>query len=221
MLRLIWYLVGNNFSCWFKDPLRTILISRNISLIFQVFPPASTNKFASTFGIWARKKHNFLLHWKFLVLSTQQKCTGNKRNKTSRLSTFFCTKKLQNPFSSLGERVVWSCVGGFKKVPKTKTHTHHAYMGYVFVKVTYRVNTYMIYVFSFLRCFWNHPCNFKQLVLQDYWMDFDVFWCKMKKRFCLFLFFSLLPTFVELKTTKTSTQVKKFVLFRYFLQMWW
>ena len=49
-------------------------------------------------------------------------------------------------------------------------------------------------------------------------MDFDVFWCKMKKRFCLFRFFSLLITFVELKTTKTSRVVKKSVLTRYFLQ---
>ena len=38
---------------------------------------------------------------------------------------------------------------------------------------------------------------------------------------CLLRFFSLQLTFVELKTMKTSTQVKKFVLFRYFLQMWW
>ena len=76
----------------------------------------------------------------------------------------------------------------------------------------------MIYVFSFLIRFWNHPCNFKELVLQDYLMDFDVFWCKIKKRFCLFRFFSLLITFVELKTTKTSRVVKKSVLTRYFLQ---
>ena len=40
-------------------------------------------------------------------------------------------------------------------------------------------------------------------------MDFEVFWCKIKKRSSLFCFFSLLFTFVELKTTKTSTEVKK------------
>ena len=76
----------------------------------------------------------------------------------------------------------------------------------------------MIYVFSFLIRFLNHPCNFKELVLQDYLMDFDVFWCKIKKRFCLFRFFSLLITFVELKTTKTLRVVKKSVLSRCFLQ---
>ena len=46
-------------------------------------------------------------------------------------------------------------------------------------------------------------------------MDFDVFWCKMKKRSCLLCLFSLLLTFVELKTMKTSTEVKK-VRFVYF-----
>ena len=41
-------------------------------------------------------------------------------------------------------------------------------------------------------------------------MDFGVFLCKMKKRSCLFCFFSLRFTFVELKTTKTSSAVKHF-----------
>ena len=98
------------------------------SLIFQVFSPRYDFIFAYTFGIWTRKKHNSLLHWKFSLLSPQQKCAGNKRNKTSILSTLFCIKKHQNRFSSLRERVLWSCVVGFKKVPKTKIHTHHAYM---------------------------------------------------------------------------------------------
>ena len=61
--------------------------------------------------------------------STQRKWTVEKRNKTSKISSSFCTKKHQNPFSSLGERVVWSCVGGFKKVPKTKTHTSRLHGG--------------------------------------------------------------------------------------------
>ena len=65
----------------------------------------------------------FLLRSQFSSLSTQQKWTVEERNKTSKISPSFCTKKHLNPFSSLGERVVWSCVDGFKKVPKPKTHT--------------------------------------------------------------------------------------------------
>ena len=37
-----------------------------------------------------------------------EEVVGNDRNKTSWTSPLFCTKKHQNPFSSLGERVVWS-----------------------------------------------------------------------------------------------------------------
>ena len=76
------------------------------SLIFQVFSPRYDFFFAYTFGIWTRKKHNFLLPSKFSLLSAQQKCAGNKRNKTSRLSALFCTKNHQILFSSLRERVV-------------------------------------------------------------------------------------------------------------------
>ena len=70
---------------------------------------------------WA--KNSFLLLSKFSSFSTQQKWTVEKRNKTNKISSSFCTKKRLNPFSSLGERVVWSCLDGFKKAPKTKTHT--------------------------------------------------------------------------------------------------
>ena len=49
-------------------------------------------------------------------------------------------------------------------------------------------------------------------------MDLDVFLCKIKKRPCVFCFFSPLFTFVELKTTKTLRVVKKSVLPRCFLQ---
>ena len=76
---------------------------------------------AYIFGMWTRKKHNFLLPWTFSLLSTQQKCAWNKRNKTSRFSASFSTKNHQNPLSSLGERVVWNCMGGFKNIPKLKT----------------------------------------------------------------------------------------------------
>ena len=64
---------------------------------------------AYIFGIGTRKKHNFLLPSKFSLLSTQQKCAGNKRNKTSRSSALFCTKNHQILFSSLRERVDWRC----------------------------------------------------------------------------------------------------------------
>ena len=85
------------------------------------FSQGSTNTFASIFEVWSRKKHNFLLHWKFSLLSTQQNCAGNNRNKTSRLSTSFCTKNHQDPFTSLRERVVWRYYASSKKVPKPKT----------------------------------------------------------------------------------------------------
>ena len=39
-----------------------------------------------------------------------------------------------------------------------------------------------------LELFLNQLCMFKQLVLQDYRMDFDDFWCKMKVRLCLLCF---------------------------------
>ena len=76
---------------------------------------------AYIFGTWTRKKHNFLLPWQFPLLSTQQKCAGNKRNKTSRLSASFCTKNHPILFSSLRERVDWRCHASSKKVPKLKT----------------------------------------------------------------------------------------------------
>ena len=96
-----------------------------------------TLKFAYIFGSWARKTQHFLLRWKFSLFSTQQKCAGNNRNKTNRLSASFCTKNHQIIFSSLRERVVWSCVVGFKIVTKIKTHTSRLHTMYVSVKVTY------------------------------------------------------------------------------------
>ena len=80
-----------------------------------------TFTFAYIFESWARKKHNFWLHWQFSLLSPQQKCAGYKRNKTHRLSASFCTKNHQNPFSILRERVDWRCHASSKKVPKLKT----------------------------------------------------------------------------------------------------
>ena len=85
------------------------------------FPLGSTITFACIFGIWARKKHNLLLHSKFSLLSTQRNCARNNRNKTSRLSAFFCTKNHWNPFTSLRERVEWRCNASSQKVPKLKT----------------------------------------------------------------------------------------------------
>ena len=82
---------------------------------------AHTFTFAYIFESWARKKHNFWLHWQFSLLSPQQKCAGYKRNKTHRLSASFCTKNHQNPFSILRERVDWRCHASSKKVPKLKT----------------------------------------------------------------------------------------------------
>ena len=79
---------------------------------------ASTCTFASIFGVWARKKHNFLLHWKFSLVSTQRNCVRNNRNKISRLSTLCCTKNHQNPLTSLRERVDRRCHHSSKKVSK-------------------------------------------------------------------------------------------------------
>ena len=85
------------------------------------FHLGSTITFACIFGIWARKKHNLLLHSKFSLLSTQRNCVENNRNKTSRVSAFFCTKNHRNPFTSLRERVEWRCHASSKKVQKPKT----------------------------------------------------------------------------------------------------
>ena len=112
-----------------------------------------------------------LLRSQFSSLSTQQKWTVEERNKTSKISPSFCTKKHLNPFSSLGERVVWSCVDGFKKVPKPKTHTSGLNGRMYSLRLliwNIPVNTHIMCMFSFLGPFSNHLCNFKQLVLQDY-----------------------------------------------------
>ena len=105
-----------------------VLISRSRKMISTLFLgilggfyQGSTNTFASIFGVWSRKKHNFLLHWKFSLLSTQRNCVGNNRNRTSRLSTLFCTKNHQDLFISLRERVVWRCHTSSKKYSKPKT----------------------------------------------------------------------------------------------------
>ena len=58
--------------------------------------------------------------------------------------------------------------------------------------------------------------NFNQLVLQDYPMDFDDFWCKMKLGSCLSRFCVLFPTFVQWKKTKTSREVQNSVFPRLF-----
>ena len=76
---------------------------------------------AYIFGSWTRRKRYLLLRWKVLLFSTQQKCAGNSRNKSSRLSASFCTKNHRNPFTSLRERVDWRCHASSKKVLKLKT----------------------------------------------------------------------------------------------------
>jgi len=62
------------------------------------------------FGTWTRKSQLFYFTESFRLSSTQQKCVGNNKNKTHGHLTLLCIKNHQNPFSSLRERVVWSCV---------------------------------------------------------------------------------------------------------------
>ena len=126
MLRITPKWICNKFFGWLVDPPCSIMICPLFLYDFYHYwhsrlwgrVPDS----ATTLEFGQEKKQHFLLHCKFSVSSSQQKCVGNNRNKTHRLSTLFCTKNHQNPFSSLRERVVWSCVGGFKKASKTKTH---------------------------------------------------------------------------------------------------
>ena len=106
-----------------------------ISTIIDILD--SEGGFPTRLQLWnldKKKQQHFLLHCKFSLSLSQQKCVGNTRNKTHRLSTFFCNQNHQNPFGSLRERVVWSCTSGFKNTLKTKMHTSWSY---VFVKVTY------------------------------------------------------------------------------------
>ena len=134
-----------------------------------------------------KTKTVFLLRSKFSSFSTQQKWTVEKRNKTRKISASFCTKKHQNPFSSLGERVVWSCVGDLKNIAKTKTRRSCVHCRMVSLRLLIRNITgitCMIYVFLFLVLFWNHHCNFKQLVLQDYYSDFPPKWSPGKMIVC-------------------------------------
>ena len=56
----------------------------------------------------------------FLNSFSCEEVVGNDRNKTSWTSPLFCTKKHQNPFSSLGERVVWTCIASSKKRSQNK-----------------------------------------------------------------------------------------------------
>ena len=69
------------------------------------------------------------------------------------------------------------------------------------------------YAWSFLTFFWNQHANFNQLVLQDYQMDSNDFWCKMKLRSCLFQFCVLFTTFLCWKPAKQSREVWNHVFF--------
>ena len=107
-----------------------------------------TDTFAYIFGTWARKNKHFLLHGKFSLFSTQQKCARNNRNETSRLTALFCTKNHQNPFTSLRERVGWRCHTSSKNAPKLKTRVLVMYERiYDHIRAIHDKNT------SFL--FWN------------------------------------------------------------------
>ena len=153
----------------------------------------------------------FLLRSKFSSFSTQQKWAVEKRNETNKTSSSFCTKKHQNPFSSLEERVVWSSVDGFKKVPKTKTHTSRLRTMYVSVKVTYikhycqHMHDRCVFVFE---TFFKSPMQLqstrsRRLLNRIWWF------LVQNEAESLFVLFSLFQhTFVELKTTKTLSEVK-------------
>ena len=110
MLGWTWYLVCVDINWGVSDPLNHISILRNISVQFvekcTVPLPGKHTTLAYIFGSWTRKKRYLLLRWKFLLFSTRQKCAGNSRNKTSRLSASFCTKNHQNPFTSLRATVL-------------------------------------------------------------------------------------------------------------------
>ena len=75
------------------------------------------------------------------------------------------------------------------------------------------MHTCLKYGFSLLRLFWNQVDIFNQLVLEDYWTDFDNFWCKIKLRVCLFCFCCVQHTFIGTKTTKTFPEIKNVVFF--------
>ena len=109
-------------SSWVVLISRSRILTSSLFLgILSGFYQGSTNTFASIFGVWSRKKRNLLLHWKFLLLSTQLNFVGNKKIETSKLWTLFCTNNYPDPFTSLRERVVWRYHASSKKVPKPKT----------------------------------------------------------------------------------------------------
>ena len=117
----------------------------------------SEGGFPSWVHLWNsdEKNQHFLLHWKFSLFSTQQKCVRNNRNKTSRLSTLFCTQNHQNSFTSLRERVDWRCCASSKKVPKLKTVMYERIMHAWGAYQTIYIHTWLKYEFSVLGLFWN------------------------------------------------------------------
>ena len=154
-------------TTWFVRNNNLNLVWRIFRWFFRYFHQRSTKKFAYTFGIWTRKKHDFLCPWKFSLFSPQQKCVANKRNKTSRLSASFCTKNHQNSFSSLRERFDWRWHTSSEKVPKPRMRVLVMY-GRIYSTSTYTYAiTWLKHAFSVLPLFWNLNGIIKQLVLED------------------------------------------------------
>ena len=59
-------------------------------------------------------KRDFHLSLRFSLFFMQPCKNVLSRNETSKTSASFCTKNHQNPLSSLGERVDWSCIASSK-----------------------------------------------------------------------------------------------------------
>ena len=96
---------------WYSSQILVYLSEKSNFRYFRVilvdFSTISTkslqNPTRSFLEIDPGKYRVFFLPAKFWTFSTEQKCVGNNRNKTSRLSTLFCTINYQKPFTSLFE----------------------------------------------------------------------------------------------------------------------
>ena len=141
------------------------------------------------------------LHSKFSQLPSKNIDSVERRKEICKISYLFCIKKHPKPLNSLGERVVSSCMGDFRKLQKMQCarddciHNYTSHTSMIIIRVLV------------LGAFLKHLCNFNQLVLQDHSTDFDDFLCKIKKRSCLFHFCIQCYLVFYSKVVKTSSEV--------------
>ena len=124
--------------------------------------------------------------WRFRRFQANKSSKQNAETEQARPQLYFAPKIIKIHLVVLENELIEVCIVIPKKYKKRSFFVTHScvYVYWNFVERPLNEQYYRMYMHEgvtygrlFSALFWNQHANFNQLVLQDYQMDFDDFWC--------------------------------------------